>query len=510
MSERKRAPRSIDFLWLTLGCLLIVFVGWRWGMPIAAWLSPVFLIRFFRNQDKWYQALIALPLIAVAGFINKTGVWDMDLLLEIALSVLVPIPLWIALFMDRFFARHNHGLLSTLVYPTVLTAMDFAFASLPLIGTTTSVSGTAFGFTPLAQLASVTGVWGITFVLSWFASTVNTLWDKGFDLRKAIRPVAVFGACVGLILVLGEARLALWRPSSPTVRVAGITVEHPRDYWGEIIDLGTPREVAHRYEQEIEALEEELFAQSELAAAGGAKVIFWSEGNGVLYEEDEAEFIRRAQAFARNHQVYFAPAVLVLHYGETSSDNKLLMITPGGEVAYSYTKTISWYATDSDGLIDVVDTPYGRIAATICFDMDFPAFIRQAARQEVDLMIVPAFDSEGIRPYHTYVGLFRGIEGGFSVVRQVNAGTSVAVDYQGNVLAYQDHFRTADRVMYADVPIQGVRTIYSVLGDWFAYLAAAGAVLLAGRALYAAVRPAKGVGLVVEDVQAGMIPTADR
>ncbi|MCD4801615.1 MAG: hypothetical protein K8R16_01610, partial [Anaerolineales bacterium] len=110
-----------------------------------------------------------------------------------------------------------------------------------------------------------------------------------------------------------------------------------------------------------------------------------------------------------------------------------------------------------------------RISMAICFDMDFPHFIRQVARHDVDIMLVPAFDWEPIKAFHSQVGLFRGIENGFSVIRQVNLGTSMAIDYLGRVIAYQDFFTTSNRIMVVDVPVEGVETIYGRLGNWFAY-----------------------------------------
>ena len=488
MSKRKSVFNPIDLLWLVLGSALFTFVGWRWNMPIAAWLSPIFLIRFFRNQDRWYKVLLAFPLLAIAGAVNKMGAWDMDLSMEIVLSLFLPLPLLTALYMDRFFARRTKGFLSTLAFPATYVAVDLAIGLWPLLGTIVSPAVTQFELTSLVQIASVTGIWGLTFLIGWAAATVNLWWENGFDVRKAGRPVTIFALVFALVLLFGAARLALARPASETVRVGGVTVPHERDYWSEIIDLGTPRDVAHRFEAEIAALNERLFAESEKMVQGGAQIVFWSEGNGVLYEEDEEAFLQRAQAFAREHQVYFVPALLVLHYGQTSTDNKLAMITPEGEIAFQYVKTISWYETDSDGILHYVDTPYGRISAAICFDMDFPTLLRQAARQDVDIVVVPAFDSEGIKPYHTQVGLFRAIDGGFSIVRQVNTGTSMAVDYHGNVLAYQDYFRTADRTMYADVPTQGVRTVYGALGDWFAYADVLFLVGLIAWAVYRGIR----------------------
>jgi apolipoprotein N-acyltransferase len=102
---------------------------------------------------------------------------------------------------------------------------------------------------------------------------------------------------------------------------------------------------------------------------------------------------------------------------------------------------------------------------------------------------VPSFDSQRIRPYHTEVGMLRAVENGFSMVRQVSAGASMAVDPWGRVLARQDFFRTTDRIMVADLPTRGVRTLYGLLGDWFAWAGAALAVVLA---VLGIARPAPG------------------
>jgi apolipoprotein N-acyltransferase len=128
---------------------------------------------------------------------------------------------------------------------------------------------------------------------------------------------------------------------------------------------------------------------------------------------------------------------------------------------------------DSDGTIKTIETPYGTLAAAICFDLDFPAFLSQAAKAGTDVMLVPGYDSERIRPFHSEPALIRGIEGGYSVVRQVNEGTSMAADSKGRVLARQDYFMARDRLMLVDVPVQGKRTVYSYLGDWFAWISIA-------------------------------------
>jgi apolipoprotein N-acyltransferase len=75
---------------------------------------------------------------------------------------------------------------------------------------------------------------------------------------------------------------------------------------------------------------------------------------------------------------------------------------------------------------------------------------------------------------------FRGIENGFSIVRQTNDGLSQASDYQGNILASMDHFSTDEHVMISQVPTKGSITLYSRIGDVFAWLCIVALVMMIG------------------------------
>ena len=145
------------------------------------------------------------------------------------------------------------------------------------------------------------------------------------------------------------------------------------------------------------------------------------------------------------------------------------MFDPNGTIVLEYIKTKSWYETYSDGIIPSVNTPYGRIAITICFDNDFPNFIRQVGKAKVDILLMPAYDTKAIKEFHAETSLFRGVENGVNVVRHVNEGCSYAIDYLGNVIDYLDHFDTVNRTMYSDIPTKRTFTFYAILGDWFAY-----------------------------------------
>jgi apolipoprotein N-acyltransferase len=489
MEGSRTGQSARGWISLAVGSALFTFIGWKFNVPFAAWLAPVFLIRFFRDQERWYATLAAIPLLAAASFIQLKGGWDMDPWMEYAFSVLRPAAFLAALYADRALFRRLPRGVSTLVYPAVSLAVEYAIARTPL-GSGMAASATQMGFPALSQLASVTGIWGIGFLAGWIASVVNVLWEQRFDIRKSGKIAAIAASIMVLVVGFGSARIAANQRTAPTVRVGSVTVEHQRDYW-DWIDQGTPRGLVAGFAPELSALEDTLFSQSERAAAAGAKVIFWSEGNGVVTEDGEQAFMARAAGFAKHNGVYFAPAVVVLRYGRTISDNKILMFSPDGALAYTYVKTMSWYPTGSDGVLKVVDTPYGRIGSAICFDMDFPAFIHGLGALKADIVLVPAFDREKIRPYHTEVGLLRGIENGFSVIRQTNEGSSMAIDGAGHVRARQEFFETPDRLMLSDVPTRRVLTLYAVLGEWFAY---AGILLAAALVVWGIVGRKRKVG----------------
>jgi apolipoprotein N-acyltransferase len=110
--------------------------------------------------------------------------------------------------------------------------------------------------------------------------------------------------------------------------------------------------------------------------------------------------------------------------------------------------------------------------------MDFPRLIAQAGRHRTGILLSPASDWRAIDPRHTQISSFRAIEEGFNLVRQTNAGLSAAYDYQGHTLAAVDAYTSPNADLIAEVPTQGTLTVYSVLGDWFAYLCIAALLAL--------------------------------
>jgi apolipoprotein N-acyltransferase len=266
------------------------------------------------------------------------------------------------------------------------------------------------------------------------------------------------------VLFYGGSRLAFFRPASPTVRVAGFT------------EL--------RGDDTEEAFWDRMFERTRACAAAGAAIVLWPEAAVDVRPEKKEALLSRARAEARAARIY----LLAAYYEkgpELPADrglNASVFIGPDGRVLWEYVKTHPVPgSTDrpGDGRVPVADTPYGRIGSAICYDLDFPALIRRAGRRGVDIMLDPSWDWRALDPLHTEMAVARAVENGFSLVRQTPEGLSIAVDSQGRVLAAMDHFRTKDRMLIADVPTRGARTLYAMLGDWLAWLCAAALPVLA-------------------------------
>jgi len=76
------------------------------------------------------------------------------------------------------------------------------------------------------------------------------------------------------------------------------------------------------------------------------------------------------------------------------------------------------------------------------------------------------------------MAVFRAIESGMSLVRQVEGNLSIAVDPYGRVLAQTDYFGSTDRTMVAQVPIEDVPTLYAAFGRWLGWVCLVGFLLL--------------------------------
>lgn len=450
--------------------MLLPFAQFQTILPLAAWLAPIFLLRFSRTQ----RARLALPVLALVHYLAtlvsmRGGLIPGETLLIYAVGGAFGVLPYAA---DTALARRVPGWARTLIFPAAAVVLDWAFG-LTSFGTLGSIAYSQFGFLPFTQMAAITGIWGMVFLIMWLAPVANEIWEHGFSWTTARSSVVPLTAVLLLALLLGSVRLAFFQPSIPTVRVAALSPDRAlwdSDQHGPVID--------------------DLLARTRREAQAGAKIVSWAEAAVFVHKDDEAALIRRAETVAREEHIYLQLGLIVELSTENHpwAENRAILIDPAGNVVQNYYKAIhplgdADFFAPGPGVVPTTETPYGRLATVICFDADFPALVRQAGQARADILLVPSNDWQPVDEIHARAATFRSVENGVAMVRPTGNGISVAVDHLGQPLATADYFTAPALTMVAEVPTHGVATIYSRIGDALAYVCIALLVILCAATL---------------------------
>jgi apolipoprotein N-acyltransferase len=480
---------AASFFSLIAGALLLGVIT-RVAIPPATWLAFALLLHATRSMP----AGIGLPALLVAAYvalaIGNHGLFPFAGPPYYAVIAAFSIAMLLPFAIDRYSVARFDGVAYTLIFPSAFVAVEFLKSRITPAATWGSIAYTQYGYLPVMQIAALAGIWGITFAIAWFASTAEWTWSRRFDWSSVHTPLLVCGGVLGAMVLGGAMRVALAGTGTSALRVA--TLNRP-------VDLFVPGEMTRITEgrvrpgemvpvrEKLARLHDWFLDGSRREARAGARLIAWPEANLLVFRDDETAFLERAKRVAAEENVYLAMGIASIQPGAPLPlENKLVLVDPSGTIVVNYLKShpvAGWeesIMTRGDGQVAVVDTRVGRLASAICFEADFPDFMRQAGQRGADLLIVPANEWQAIKTVHAQMAAFRAVENGAAVVRPAASGISSAVDPWGRVLAVADYFAAGDRTMTAQVPIGRVWTLYPRIGDLFAWSCLVAAVLAVG------------------------------
>jgi apolipoprotein N-acyltransferase len=294
-------------------------------------------------------------------------------------------------------------------------------------------------------------------------------------------------------------RLHYKKSSNNTARVAGVSPgpEHRVEMmkiFEEIfsadrsgsIDMGSMRAV-------METKFHELLSESIKLAESGVEIVVWAEGAAVIFASDEEKYVEQAVYTSQEKNFYLGMSLVVLcdNYQDLLAKNqpivknKLLFITPENRVAWEYSKSNLVLGNEKavtipgDGVLKSTKTNKGTVTGAICYDMDFPRYIRQAGVINSDLLIAPSNDWPEIKNTHARMARLRAIENGISLLRPTSNGISIAVDPYGNIMSVVDDNKSTGDPLVAVLPMGSVKTLYAFVGDsWTMICVILGSVLI--------------------------------
>lgn len=365
------------------------------------------------------------------------------------------------------------------------------------------------GLLPLAQTASVSGLFGVSFVVAGGAAGLALAADRqidssppnpgGLDRWEILTPALLIALCLGF----GALRLANPASNEHSLRVA---VVQAGVYLRGVDSPNERRPLLDRYA-----------ALTSDAAAAGADLIVWPASSvpGSLPADvgmrrklgSMAQELNRPVLVGASGQEKSAPS-----RRERPTANSAFLLDASGQITQRYDKIqllpfneyvplrglLDWPAWLATEFIDarpgetrtVFETNAAHFGLLICWENLFPAGFRETARQGVDFMVSmtnEAFTEErGAHEQMLVMNTFRAIENGVPVVRAATTGVSGFIDPFGRVgsrVTDEDgSAMNAVGFVVTDVPLGLPPTFYSRFGDWWVALCAVGLAATAWRA----------------------------
>ncbi|MEW6733794.1 MAG: nitrilase-related carbon-nitrogen hydrolase [Acidobacteriota bacterium] len=424
-----------------------------------AWIAPIPVLILAFNSSARTAAIISF-LACLLGSLNQlTYLLSLLPIVVVIITLLLPAIIFsLAVLVTRQAVLRLEPWLSIFALPAIWTSYEWLLSIFSPHGTAGSLAYTQTDVLPLLQIASLTGLWGITFVLLLIPSGLAVAWHFRAEKQRAIPALALCLAIGLLTLVYGWVRLSQ-STSQPAVRVGLAATDETIQYF--------------RTEQPQEALPVvEAYAHriAELAKRGAQVVVLPEKFVGVTpsYAGDVLRILGEA---ARSNKV---TVVAGLNQIETSARrNTALVFSPDGKVVVEYDKVHlvpGWESRYQVGLKPGLFSMSAAVCGVaICKDMDFPDWTRAYTQAGAGLLVVPAWDFVRDARWHARMAIVRGVEGGFAVARSAQEGLLTVSDHYGRLLAEEISSRTPEALLVSEVSPGPGRTLYSTLGNWFGW-----------------------------------------
>jgi apolipoprotein N-acyltransferase len=445
----------------------------RWPLM---WVAPLPVLVYALRNRAWQAGIVAFAAWLVGclnllGYIRQGGVPFIGCLLFFSTEALV---FALGVLLLRGLARRGAVWSAWVALPAVWVTFEFMRNLLWPHGSAGCLAYSQLNFLPFLQVASLTGPWGMGFVLLLFPAGLALgihLWGEARG--SAVR---VLGATVGLVaavLIFGAARLAVGQPG-PEVKVGLVASDV-----GANAGVAAPGAHAARLFGVYAQQAGELIAR-------GAQVVVMPENMGVVVDPDVGKVDAILQGVADRTGAMLV--VGVNHRSGAVRHNEARVYAPGRPVA-SYDKehllppfeNIFTPGTSRTLFRGMGTAAGGTWGVAICKDMDFTEPARGYGRAGAGLMLSPAWDFKIDGFWHGHIARMRAVEDGFSLVRAARNGLLYASDDRGRVVGQTASNASEFATLLAEVPAGHDGTLFLLLGDWFAWCAMVLVVLVFGR-----------------------------
>lgn len=434
--------------WLTwLAPLPVLLLATRVRASAAALAAFAAACIAIGNQWHYVHDLIRLPLLV--------------LLLQTGAAALI---FALAVLLYRRLALRGRHVAAMLSVPLLWTSIYFGNAATSPHGTWDDLAYTQMDAPLVIQIAALTGLWGIGFLVMLGPACVAVLCHSNATSRTRLQAGLLGGAVLALAFGYGAWRLQA-DEAQRSVKVGLVSLLHEKP---EVPTEPAGEALVARY----------IIALDKLADAGAQYAVIPE----VTFRVTEPD-IAALREFAQRRGMTLVAGV-DLKAADVPERNASLAFGPQGGAPAVYTKQhlvpfLEDRFTPGAGTTLLGDS---HVGLTICKDNDFPALGREYGARDTQLLLIPAWDFDLDDWLHSRMAILRGVESGFAIARSARDGRLTLSDDRGRVLAEASSVN-ADAQLIGELPLRAARTLYTRWGDWFAWLCVAGFALVVSRAL---------------------------
>lgn len=382
-----------------------------------------------------------------------------------------------------------------------------------------TLSMTAYKWRLLTQIASITGVFGITFLFALFAAVIgegiNLLPDISHRFKSDMHKT--YSRCGALCITLFTLATlfgvySITSLSTPAKKFNAVIVQQNVDSWGTnestgilisqkitdkviaestekpdliiwseaVLERRMPRNASYyrRFPSENPLIPYIEKTDIPFIIGGPAEIEFFGKSrssNSALYFDDDGNFL---DSYGKRWLVPFAEIIPYSQYEWMQNFMRKMAGFSSSWIPGAENKIFSLDLGRNKGSV-FFSTP-------ICFEDAFPPICHQMAKDGAEVFVNITNDSwsrtKSAEYQHFVVASYRSIEFRTTMIRCANSGYSVVLDPTGKIIADLPLFEETGTNV--EIPVyQRTLTPYSVLGNWLpgflAILCGAYAIVLA-------------------------------
>lgn len=505
-----------DIVLSILSGILLVFGFPPFDFFFISWIALVPLLMALWEKD----LKSSFSLGTLTGFVYFAGTtyWVFNsvyfygnipavvsLLIVIALCLYLAI--YVGLFSILFTSLCRHSRYPALfTVPVLWVTLEFLRTYL-FTGFPWSVLGySQYKFLQVIQIADITGVLGISFLVAAFNGAVFDVvaywpnrWKKMplFDRWPVAVGLITLALCFLLTFLYG-----IWRlHDHEEGRALQVSIIQGNFEQEKKWDINFKREIINTYKR--------LTAE---ASKKSPNLVIWPESAIPFVFGKDKSLTSEIIDFQKTQGSYLLFGGMMergVKNGRSELSNSGILMSPGGEVIDSYDKIhlvpfgeyvpLRKYISFIGKLVidigdfkqgekySVLDSPVAKMSSPICFEIIFPGLVRKFVNNGAELIATITNDAwfgRSSAPYqHFSMAVFRAVENRVPVVRAANTGISGFIDQRGNILKKSDIFK--ETLLTGEITIGSFQeSFYSKYGDLFAFLCIINTILLVANNLY--------------------------